>query len=132
MSKGQKGYKRIIWRIIKSILFVSSLIILLIYLYFSSDRRQIWQIYLKFDTAREQCVELYDSMSPGYKGKNTKETFSKDCARFWIVGNPTLSMNWNKTRAQISPGLWNGGAVLQFTNIDGIWYLDGIVDWYYD
>ena len=92
----------------------------------------MWNIYRSFESVKQNCSELYDLMSPEYRKGHSHADYSTECGRYWTIGSPSLDMNWSKTHARIKPGLWNGGAVLQFSKIDDKWYLDGIIDWYYD
>ena len=108
------------------------IIVITPWLYFYSDRRQIWGIFDEIKQNKDNCAVLYEYMTPSYRKMNTQKEFAEKCGDMWLISSPDLDINWPKTSARIQPGLWNGGAVIQFKKIDDRWYLEGIVDWYYD
>lgn len=102
--------------------------------YFSTDRRMIMEITVIFKQAEHDhdYAKAYASMSDSFQAKCDYANFPTECRRMNILTTPTLVIQWDRKRARLSPGMWCGGAVLDFTKTDGVWRCEGIADWYYD
>lgn len=102
--------------------------------YFSTDRRQIMEITAVFKQAEHDrdYAKAYDAMSDAFRAKCDYANFPIECRRMNILTAPTLVIQWDRKRARLSPGMWCGGAVLDFTKTNAEWRCEGIADWYYD
>ncbi len=102
--------------------------------YFFTDRRKIMEIAVIFKQAEHDrdYAKAYASMSDSFRAKSDYANFPTECRRMNILTAPTLVIQWDRKRARLRPGMWCGGAVLDFTKTDGVWRCEGIADWYYD
>ena len=121
----------------KAIITIALLIvsgILLTWIYFLPDKRHVSEIYVRLEEVKQSrnFQSGYELMSPSYKETHSIEEFQKDLPAMFsgLLGSP--NMNWSKTTAIIAPGRWAGGPLIRFSKIEGKWFCDGIIDWYYD
>ena len=126
--------KKAVHRLCLTIALLVALGILLRWIYFLPDKRHVIGIYTKLEDVQRSgdFVLGYELMSSSYRKTHTTEEFKQELPTMFygILGSPNI--NWSRTEAILAPGMWAGGPKIRFSKIEGKWFCDGIIDWYYD
>jgi hypothetical protein len=126
--------KKIIFTLILYLFCAVFLFLIGRWLYFLPDKTKVKEIYALFEEVQKSSdiSKVYALMSPGYKQKYSLQEFQKELPTMFYGILESPEMDWKKTEAILTPGMWRGGPIIKFRKIDGQWFCDGIVDWHYD
>ena len=126
--------KRALRRFSITVALLVALGLLLRWIYFFPDQRDVMGIYRKLEDVKQSgdFVFGYELMSSSYRKTHTEEQFKHELPTMFYGNLRSPNINWQRTEATLAPGMWAGGPKIRFSRIGGKWFCDGIIDWYYD